>query len=70
MFSFAAKYPRIKDFHTVKKDYQRWNDQATVVDDSSERMSGYEYFGIIDHDEFFIPGKNWTLKKLLVSVLK
>ena len=44
-----------------------WNDQQVVVDDSFERCSGYQYFGIIDHDEFFIPSKNRTLLETLVS---
>lgn len=63
---FSAKYPRVAQFH--EKVSQRWNDQSTVVDDSFERMSGYRYFGIIDHDEFFIPAKNKTIMQMLVSL--
>ena len=48
------------------KGNQVWNDKQITVDDSFERYSGYEYFGIIDHDEFFIPGKNKTLPETLV----
>ena len=49
------------------KGNQVWNDKQITVDDSFERYSGYEYFGIIDHDEFFIPGKNKTLPETLVG---
>ena len=40
---------------------------SMVVYDSFERMSGYTYFGIIDFDEFLIPSKDRSLKKMLVS---
>ena len=61
----SEKYPRVSLFES--KNPQIWNDKQVVVDDAFERMSGYEIFGIIDHDEFFIPGKNRTLKEMLVS---
>ena len=48
---------------------QRWNDQQLMVYDSFERMSGYDYFAIIDHDEFFKPTKHKTLKEMLVISL-
>ena len=50
-----------------KQGNQVWNDQQVTVDDSFERCSGYEYFGIIDHDEFFIPGKQKNLRETLVG---
>ena len=40
-----------------------------MVYDSFERMSGYDYFAIIDHDEFFKPTKHKTLKEMLVISL-
>ena len=46
---------------------QKWNDNQMLIFDSFERMSGYTYFGIIDHDEFLIPSKNRSLKQMLVS---
>ena len=58
-------YPRVQKFHRVGG--QKWNDQQVVVYDSFERCSGYEYFGIIDFDEFFVPTKNETLHDTLVS---
>ena len=61
----SDKYPRIAIF--ARQGAQVWNDQQVVVDDSFERCSGYQYFGIIDHDEFFIPSKNRTLLETLVS---
>ena len=61
---FSEKYPRIKIF--PRKGTQKWNDQQLMVYDSFERMSGYGYFGIIDHDEFFRPTKHKTLKEMLV----
>ena len=61
----SDKYPRIAIF--ARQGGQVWNDQQVVVDDSFERCSGYQYFGIIDHDEFFIPSKNRTLLETLVS---
>ena len=59
------KYPRVKKF--AGQGGQVWNDQQVVVDDSFERCSGYEYFGIIDFDEFFVPAKKETLRETLVS---
>ena len=50
-----------------KQGNQVWNDQQVTVDDSFERCSGYEYFGIIDHDEFFIPEKQKNLRETLVG---
>lgn len=48
---------------------QKWTDNHLVLLDSFERMSGYAYFGIVDHDEFIIPSKGRTLKQLLVRKL-
>ena len=61
----SEKYPRVDVFD--KQGNQVWNDQQVTVDDSFERCSGYEYFGIIDHDEFFIPGKQKNLRETLVG---
>ena len=47
---------------------QKWNDNQMLIFDSFERMSGYTYFGIIDHDEFLIPSLNRSLKQMLVSL--
>ena len=62
---FSEKYPRIAIFS--RSGGQVWNDKQVVVDDSFERYSGYQYFGIIDHDEFFLPSKNRTLLETLVG---
>ena len=40
-----------------------------TVFDCHERMSGYTYFGIMDHDEVLIPTRNRSLKQLLVCYL-
>ena len=63
-FVISAKYPRVEKF--AKQGTQVYNDQQVVVDDSFERYSGYEYFGIIDFDEFFVPGRYKTLRETLV----
>ena len=60
-------YPRVESFYSRKA--QHWNDQHSVVYDSIERVSGCRYFAIIDLDEFFIPGKNRTLRGMFVSIL-
>ena len=57
-------YPRI--FHPPNP--QKWNDNNVAVKDQYERMSGYTYFGIIDHDEFLIPTRNRSLKQMMVSI--
>ena len=62
-FIISDLYPR--NFYTDRK--QRWNDQQIVVDDSFERMSGYKYFGIVDHDEIILPYRRWTIKQMLVN---
>ena len=31
-------------------------------------MSGYTYFGILDHDEFLIPSRNRSLKQMMASI--
>ena len=36
--------------------------------DCHDRMSGYTYIGIMDHDEFLIPSGNRTLKELMVFI--
>ena len=63
VFFVSDLYPR--NFYTDRK--QRWNDQQIVVDDSFERMSGYKYFGIVDHDEIILPYRRWTIKQMLVN---
>ena len=37
-----------------------------TIFDSLERISGYTYFGFIDHDEFLVPSENRTIKEMLV----
>ena len=37
-----------------------------TVLDCHEKMSGYTYLGIVDHDEFLIPAGNRSIKQLLV----
>ena len=48
---------------------QKWNDNNVAAKDQFERMSGYTYFGILDHDEFLIPSRNRSLKQMMVSCL-
>ena len=48
-------------------DEQSRSDKQLLIFDAFERMSGYTYFGIIDHDEFLFPSKNRSLKHLLVG---
>ena len=47
-------------------DYQCWSDETSIVFDVFERLIGYKYFGIIDHDEFLIPSRNRSLKQFMV----
>ena len=47
-------------------DYQCWSDETAIVFDVFERLIGYKYFGIIDHDEFLIPARNRSLKQFMV----
>ena len=59
---------------TIKRSFhppgeQSRSDKQLLIFDAFERMSGYTYFGIIDHDEFLIPSKDRSLKDLLVSAL-
>ena len=53
-----------RDFQ--RKGEQLFNDLQVVIKDSFEKMSGYQYFGIIDLDEYLIPSRNRTLKELMV----
>ena len=48
-------------------DNQCWSDETAIVFDVFERLIGYTYFGIIDHDEFLIPSRNRSLKQFVVS---
>ena len=47
---------------------QKWNENNLAAKDQFERMSGYTYFGIIDHDEFLVPSRNRSLKQMMVSM--
>ena len=58
-------YPRNYKHHNRLS----WNDEQIVVYDTFERYSGYRYFGIIDYDEYLIPSRNRTIKRMLVSSL-
>ena len=51
-----------------RQDDQSRSDKQLLVFDAFERMSGYTYFGVIDHDEFLIPSRNRSLKQLLVGL--
>ena len=54
-----------RDFRTLSNLLRC--DEQIVVYDIFERYSGYMYFGIIDFDEFLIPGNHKTLKEMIVS---
>ena len=67
MHSISETYPRAFSYNS--KLAQKYNDQQTLTDDAFQRMAGYQYFGIIDHDEFFIPAQHKTLPEMLVSTV-
>ena len=62
--TIVDKVPRRYDI----QDTQSASDKQLVIFDAFERMSGYTYFGVIDHDEFLIPSKNRSLKEMLVCI--
>ena len=47
---------------------QSQNDRQAAIFDCHDRMSGYTYIGIMDHDDFVIPSGNRTLKELMVFI--
>ena len=40
---------------------QKWNENNLAAKDQFEKISGYTYFGIIDHDEFIVPSRIYYL---------
>ena len=50
------------------KTAQVFNDEQVVAFDCAERLAGYQFVGLLDHDEFIIPSQPSvkTLKHLLV----
>ena len=44
---------------------QTWSDLQVSMLEYFQRYSGYTFSGLIDHDEFLIPGANRTLKQML-----
>ena len=52
------------------KTAQVFNDEQVVAFDCAERLSGYQYVGMLDHDEFIIPSQAavHTWKHLLVII--
>ena len=67
IFTFPVSETITRHFHPP--DDQSRSDKQLMIFDAFERMSGYTYFGIIDHDEFLIPSNNRSLKNLLVHIL-
>ena len=47
--------------HHESGNGQSQNDRQSAVFDCHDRMSGYTYIGIMDHDDFLVPSGNRTL---------
>ena len=54
--------------HYDSTNGQSLNDRQATVFDFHDRMSGYTYIGIMDHDDFLVPSGNRTLKEFMVLI--
>jgi hypothetical protein len=49
------------------KTKEAWNIEQLVVHDCQGRLSGYQYVGVIDLDEFIVPVTDRNLETMMVG---